>query len=58
MHITIPVAQWNNQDAMGQDKPVTEETITEDHVEFRVDHRDSPKGDLKHTMAAHGASWA
>jgi hypothetical protein len=56
MHITIPVAQWNNQDAMGQDKPVTEETITEDHVEFRVDHRDSPKGDLKHTMAAHGAS--
>ena len=29
MSVIIPVAQWNNQDAMGQDKPVTEETIVE-----------------------------
>jgi nicotinamide mononucleotide adenylyltransferase len=29
MSTIIPVAQWNNQDAMGQDKPVSEESITE-----------------------------
>ena len=27
MSVIIPVAQWNNQDAMGQDKPVKEETL-------------------------------
>ena len=29
MSTIIPVPMWNNQDAMGQDKPVTEETIVE-----------------------------
>ena len=34
MSVIIPVAQWNNQDAMGQDKPVKEETLDQqdDHA--------------------------
>lgn len=45
-------AERQHLEAMAQ---MSEETIQESHVEFRVDHRDKITGDVKKTMADHEA---